>query len=439
MKNILLVYLPFCTPATPPYSLTNLYSFLKANSDDNIQVLDLNLEFHKNKFSEFQKYYHDMNWDNYDKKTLEYLKVTGKTYSENNKKVVAGLKPELLDEYLKKINSFNPDVVAFSIVYSSQVFYAYSLIKELKVKTVVGGPAVNDKLKDISTFLKNEIELLEFVGGKVKNYDVVLDYSIYNLKDYFTPKPVIPIKTASSCYYKQCTFCTHFNDVNYCEFNLENIKKSIIKSKQKYFFLIDDMISKKRLLEFAKLVKPLNIYWTCQLKPLKEFDLNTLKILYDSGLIMIMWGVESGSDRILKLIKKGTNVKDIKQVLKDSYNVGIKNIAYTIIGFPTETKEEFLETIDLLEQSNVDLVSFSVFGLHEGTEIFNNPKKFSIIKILKEKRTILGDKITYEVSEGLNCKQASKLKNNYQKTIEKINKFPKTMNFFREHMFVLIK
>ena len=63
MKKVLLVYLPFCTPASPPYSITNLYAFLKANYEGKVEVLDLNLEFHKLKFPEYQKYFHDGNWE----------------------------------------------------------------------------------------------------------------------------------------------------------------------------------------------------------------------------------------------------------------------------------------------------------------------------------------------------------------------------------------
>ena len=65
-----------------------------------------------------------------------------------------------------------------------------------------------------------------------------------------------------------------------------------------------------------------------------------------------MWGVESGNDRVLELINKGTNVKDIEKVLEDSHNVGIKNIAYILFGFPTEIKEEFLDTIEFLKAVN---------------------------------------------------------------------------------------
>jgi len=451
MKKILLIYLPFCTPSSPPYSITNIHTFLKNNCKDKIEVLDLNLEFHKLKFPEFQEYYQDIkNWKDYDSKTKEYNKITSKTYSENNKKVVNNEKPEYFDELLKIIKHKKPDIIAFSIVYSSQAFYAYSLMKELKksegIKCVIGGPAVNEKLAKLADkSLNNEVELLEYIKQEEINHDELKfdnapDYSVYNLQEYFTPESVIPLKTSTTCYYKQCTFCSHHSNVNYYEFNLDLIKKTIISSKQKHFFLIDDMIPVKRLLKIAEAFKPLNIKWTCQLRPTKDLDFKTLEILKQSGLIMIMWGVESGNNRILNKINKGTNTNDIEKVLTDSHNAGIKNIVYMIFGFPTETKEEFLDTIEFLKKNdnNIDLVSVSIFGLHKGTIIYKNPEKFGIKKITEEKRTILEPKITYEVKEGLTQKEVIKLKENYKRTIEKINKYPKTMNYFREHMFCLI-
>ena len=442
MKKILLVYLPFCTPASPPYSITNLYSFLKNNCQNQIDVLDLNLEFHKLKFPEYQKYYQSMNWDDYENKTKEYSKLTAKTYSENNKKVVNGEKPEFFEELLQKIMDKKPDIVAFSLVYSSQVFYAYSLIKELKqIITVVGGPAVNEILmKSATKALNSELELLDLLSkNKELSFNYSLDFSIYALDEYFTPMPVIPIKTSSTCYYKQCAFCTHFAKTQYYESPVDVIKNTIIASQQKLFFFIDDMLPSHRLLKIADAMKPLNVKWSCQLKPTIDFDYNTLKRLRESGLLSIFWGVESGSDRILNLMKKGTNTKDIENVLSDSHRAGIKNLLYIMFGFPTETKDEFLSTIEFMKKNekNIDLVFPSIFGLQKGSIVYNDPEKFGLKKIIEEKRTVLEPKISFEIESGLTQKEAALLKKKYKKTINGLNKYPKSMAFFREHMLCL--
>jgi anaerobic magnesium-protoporphyrin IX monomethyl ester cyclase len=465
-SSVLLLYPPFCTPVTPPFSITNLHNFLNNNlTNDNykLDVLDLNLEFHNFIFVNYKKYYqkldkNNFDFEHYEKTSNMFREESSKVFSENNKKIRLGEKPDIFDEMINLILDKKPDLVAISIVYSSQSFYSYAIINELKkhnIKVVIGGPAVNSKLESIcNSKLNNEIELLNYITNEFENKIVnpdklvinnFLDFSIYSLDDYFISKPVIPIKTCSVCFYRKCSFCTHYNKKSfYFEYSLDDIKKTIqscVKLGVKHFFFIDDMIHTKRLIEIATILKPLNINWTCQLRPTNDFDYDVLKTLYDSGLSMIMWGVESGNNRILDLIDKGTNVLDIENVLKNSHNIGIKNILYVIFGFPTETESEFLDTITFFEKNNnyIDLISTSNFGLQIGSKIYSNPNDYGIIKINEIKRTILEPKVEFETNSGLSTNQLSKLRKKYANKILKINKFPNSMNFLREHMFTLIK
>ncbi len=454
MKKVLIVYPPFCTPASPPYSVTGIFSFLKANLPaGSVSVLDLNAFFHNLAFRNYGDYFRSLKekYDpvEYSEVVKEYSALSKELYSANNKKVVDGNNPDLFDELMKIVVSEKPDFVAFSIVYSSQSFYAVSMIKELRklgIKTVVGGPCVNSKLKEAADYsLCNEMELLELVRGeKVSheslNFDYAIDFSAYNLESYFTPVPIIPVKTSSGCYYKQCAFCTHHTNLPYFEFPVGKIVEAIVLSRQKHFFIIDDMIHKKRLLELADAFIPLGISWTCQLKPTSDLDMETLKTLAKSGLKMVMWGVESGCDRVLCMMRKGTNKKDVAKVLSDAHSVGIKNVAYIIFGFPTESKEDFLETIDFLKDNsgNIDLVLPSIFGLQKGSAVFAAPADFGITNITEKERTVLDPSIAYEVKEGLTNAQASILRGKYKRTLDKLNRYPKEMNFFREHMLWLV-
>jgi radical SAM superfamily enzyme YgiQ (UPF0313 family) len=454
MKKTLLVYPPFCTPASPPYSIANLNAFLSNNlpKEHEIKVIDLNIAFHTQKFPEYADFCRNISksydpWE-YDNITNRYKLVTKEAYAESNKKVVNNQLPEMFNSMLKAITDEKPDIVAFSIIYSSQAFYAHALIRALKeqgITTVIGGPAVNQKLISIAdTYLQNELELLEFIiGDKVDhnslNFKTILDFNIFNLNNYFTPEPVIPIRTANTCFYQRCAFCTHHTGGAYLEFPLENIKGSLEKSGQKHVFITDDMIHKQRLLDIAAIMKPLGISWACQLKPTKDLDGKTIRTLHESGLKVAMWGVESASDRILELMRKGTNIEDITRLVQQSHSAGIKNIVYIMFGFPTETKEEAQETMAWLEENNenIDLISTSIFGLHKGTPIYEHPEKFCITDITETGRTILDARIEYEVSQGMSHQEAKDFRKRNIKRLEAINKFPRTMNFFREHMLCL--
>ena len=450
--KILLVYAPFCTPVSPPYSITNLFSFLKNNSHHEVKVLDLNLQFHWLKFPEQGKYFCLGKWDDYEKIANEYQQLTKKVYSENNRLVVEGKRPEFFAELLEKITSEKADLVAFSVVYSSQAFYVQALLKELKdlknVITVIGGPAINGKLAANHVF-KNEIEFLEFIekrSTKQKSIDHTrlkvdypLDFSSYDGNNYFTPKAVIPLKTSTTCYWQRCTFCSHYAKVPYYQIPLEVIKKTIRLSGKKTFFLIDDMIPAKRLVELGELFGSLGVEWACQLRPTKEFNEEVLKKCYDGGLRMVIWGVESGNDRVLGLIDKGTNTRDVSLVLQRSHQAGIKNVTYIMFGFPGETPEEFMGTILFLQNNAefIDLISPSIFGLQKGTIVYGNPEVFGITQIVEEERTVLEPKITYTSSgmtSGMSIDHVKRLKKKVQPIFLSINKYPTAMNFFREHM-----
>ncbi len=454
MVKVLLVHPPFCTPLSPSYALSNMYSALKENCEGlAVEVLDLNQEFHIKRYPDFFKYSRNF-LDDYDAKTYElnakkFMSESKNDYSQSNKSVVKGETPLLFDDMIKLIMSHSPDTVAFSVIYSSQVFYTYALIKELKkrgIQTVVGGPAVNENLANTADkLLYDEKGLIEFFSKKPilnikKRY--IPNFDVWNQKKYFIPTKVIPLKTSNTCYYKQCAYCSHYSSAKHEEYELEYLQ-SIIKNvgRGSIVFLIDDMIRKERLLELSGIFKKYEIIWTCQLRPTAEFDKKTFNTLSKNGLKMIMWGIESGSDRVLKLINKGTNTSDISNVLKNSHEAGIRNVGYILFGFPTETEEEFMETIDFLKknQEHLSLVSTSLFGLQKYTKIYDNPEKYGITKIIEKKRTILDEKIDYETESGLSQEETKMLKKKHNKFFEQINKYPHNMNYFREHMICLIK
>ncbi|MCB9359057.1 radical SAM protein [Candidatus Woesearchaeota archaeon] len=448
-KEILLIYPPFCTPVSPPYSITSLSAFLRNNCKDNISVLDLNSFFHRTKYPEHWRFFRSIDnikdLDRYKEASDRFLENTKQDYSRNNRNVLEGKKVDLFNECISEIRKKSPDIVAISLVYNSQTFYAKALIEELRkqgTKVVIGGPAATEKL-ECDGMLGNELDLLEFITGEKADHDnldfhTIPDFSIYNMEDYFTPEIVYPLRTSYACYYGKCSFCTHHGNKSYMEIDLSHFEKAIIANKCRRVFIVDDMIFKKRLIEISKIMKKHKVEWLCQLRPTKDLDKETLRFLSDGGMRMVLWGLESANDRILKLMKKGTNVESAKKVLWDAHDEGIKNVTYVMFGFPTETREEFWNTRDFLEQNSgcIDLISTSVFGLQIGSEIYRNPKEYGIDRVDEQERTFLNPKITYDIQEGMTQKVAIKMQSNNQKRIYAVNKYPRMMNFFREHMLL---
>ncbi len=449
--TILLVNPPFCTPAGPSYALSYLYSFLRHNSEREIKILDLNLVWHQKRFPQFYDYskhfIHD--FQHYDEQSHEFLRDSAQVYTQNHKLIRAGQDPELVEEMVNEILARGPTMVAFSVTYSSQAFYTLPLLVKLKEKgipTIIGGGALTTHLKEAATlFLRNEIELLNFIEGREVEHETLksafpLDFTGFDLSGYFTPEPVFPLKTTVGCYYMQCTFCTHHQSKKYTEFSLEDIEATIVENKMKYVFFIDEMIHRKRLLELAAICRRHGVKWICQLRPMKDLDRDTLKMLYDGGLRIVVWGMESASQRILDLMKKGTNVSDALGVIQDSHEVGICNGLYIMFGFPTETKEEFLQTVEFLKQNTscYDLILTSIFGLQNGAPAFSRPEEVGITEIILQERTVLEPKVSYVTTSGLTQEEANHLRRAYKKSIDGQNTLPKAMNFFREHMLVWV-
>lgn len=452
--KLLLVYPPFCPPSMPPYSISYLKSFLIDNLEINVKCFDLNAKFHQLKFPEYyqqirlKKYNNDIK--QYGTILAHFENASRSVYAENNRKIINKQLPEFYQEILKLILTEKPNIVAFSFVYNSQCFYASPLLQELKkcnIPCIVGGPATITKFKEEYTYLKNEVEFLNHLTKiykitakyKQENYFChnTPDFQDYRKSDYLSKELIIPLKTSSTCFYKQCTFCTHYSPVPYYEFSLEEIKSTIQKSKARHVFFIDDMISKKRLEYLAEILKPLNINWLCQLRPTVDI-ISLLPTLKASGLHAVLWGVESANQRILNLIKKGTNIEDITKILQVSQNNNIKNILFIMFGFPTETKEEIMNTFQFLKDNgqNIDLICTSIFGLQKQSYIYNNLHEFSITNIHKQPRTVLEEKITYTISQGVSQEEAKKIRKRHTHIINKINKVPKVFDYLKEQILL---
>lgn len=455
--KILLINPPFCPPTMVPYAISYLKGFLGTNLHVDAKCLDLNAVFHRMRFPDLYGRLRSEEFVTdavYGQLLAEFEAASRKVHSSNNKEVVCGRSPELIGELIKIVDDEKPDLVAFSVVYSSQSFYVSLIAKALMgrgVSCVAGGPALNYNIKEQMPCLNNERELAGYIvsingsslqkkEGSALISECLPDFSDYDRADYFSRELIVPIKTSSTCFYQQCTFCTHFAKVPYREYGMDQIMQSIRQSGARNVFFIDDMISKNRLLDIAGQVKEQKISWWVQLRPTKDL-LGSFEILAASGCKAICWGVESGSQRILDLIKKGTLARHIPKILKQSDEAGIKNIIYIMFGFPSETRDEFLETIEFLKdnQANIFLVSPSVFGLQKGSRVWDDPQGFGIASIKATPRVFLGEKIEYTVSSGLDKEAARRLRGRFSKTIAKINKAHPVFKDYKEQVLLIGK
>lgn len=112
-----------------------------------------------------------------------------------------------------------------------------------------------------------------------------------------------------------------------------------------------------------------NISYLCQGRCNKFVDLETLKIMKRAGFCWIWWGVESGSDKVLKLIKKDITVQEVKRAFRLAKQAGIRSLMFIMVGFPGETKNDVMLTARLVKQAKPDRVSFHIVTPLPGSEL----------------------------------------------------------------------
>jgi len=102
-----------------------------------------------------------------------------------------------------------------------------------------------------------------------------------------------------------------------------------------------------------------------------------------AGCWSIHYGIESGSQRLLDLIQKDVTIKQIKDALVLTKKAGIEIKAFFMIGLPTETRMESLQTLKFMKEVNPDWVQVTITVPYPGTKLYEMAKKSGTLKSLK--------------------------------------------------------
>ncbi len=154
-----------------------------------------------------------------------------------------------------------------------------------------------------------------------------------------------------------CTFCDvspfwgRHNRTRSLENVLSEIRRLRESYDQRYIELVDDTftLDKQRILAFCKALKAEmpDVTWSCCGR-IDCIDEEMMQAMAGSGCVLVAYGIESGADRVLKQLKKGFFIEQIRLVLSLSVRYFTDVLAYFVWGFPFETLEDFRGTIDLM-------------------------------------------------------------------------------------------
>lgn len=274
---------------------------------------------------------------------------------------------------------------------------------------VIGGPHVSgkpeDAFKDFDIIVAGEGEraLLDIVRKKELNYPLkekVVRYAyekdidkfpfpdrelidIKSYKFFIDSKLTTTLITSRGCPYN-CKFCA--NNVWSKMLRMrssENIFEEVRMLKNKYnyesFMFFDDTmtVDRKRMQEICNLLKNLNIIYRCFIRS-DTVDRRILNLMYESGCIEVGMGIESGSQRILDTVSKGTRVEENMRVIKWCKDTGIRVKGFIIIGLPGENSETVKETIDFLTEASLDDIDVTIYIPYPGSLIYKEKETFDI-------------------------------------------------------------
>lgn len=322
----------------------------------------------------------------------------------------------------------SPDLIGISCMTASSP-EAYRLANEIKkqsnVLIVMGGPHVTDTGKEIlleekaidllvigegeetiielcsrlkegkdlsnvkGIIFRNKSEIIDN-GPRISKGDLdnipmpareLYDFNLYcPLPNSYKRLPSTTVITARGCAYKKCTFC-YTGGMQGQPFRrhspkrvIEEIKILVNNYGIKEILFADSifLLNKQWVKDFCDGLKKENIdiAWNCTAK-VNLLDREILEVIAKGGCYSIFYGLESGNQDLLDIIKKGITIQQIKDAVKWTHEAGIETRGSFILGLPGETPEKANKTIDLAIELDLTYAQFNLAFPFKGTKMYD--------------------------------------------------------------------
>lgn len=379
-----LAMIPYLRPDYPPLALPILKSILESN-DIVTNICDFNVDVHdyfsQNEIKELKKFCSDPTYTN-----NIIIKKIRKFYRY------------VINKHIKK---FDPDVIGISLFswFMQRTAELFCLeVKKYKptCKIFIGGAGVtrflvNGKTEEwpkhmiskniadaiiigegedaVVDFCKNQLQGISIIP-QLKSLDrkVIPNFSGIDLfkyetifKDDFTKEgPVITITGSRGCP-RKCSFCNVesiwptfvFRPAEKIVDEIENyVKKAGVRKFKFTDSLMNGSSSNWRNLNKEIIKRKLDIEYTGQfiVKPTGQTLDNDYDLAKEAGLSKLFIGVESGSENVRNHMRKKFNNASLYETIEKLSNRNIKQLWLFITGYPTETEQDFQDTLDLLKK-----------------------------------------------------------------------------------------
>jgi hypothetical protein len=232
------------------------------------------------------------------------------------------------------------------------------------------------------------------------------DYSDLKLQDYLSVIDVInpmhrlwsdgrwnKLTVAHGCYWKKCSFCDitldYINryDVAPATLLVDRIEQIIAQTGQTGFHFVDEAAPPAPLRDMAiELIRRgVKISWWGNIRFEKTFTPDLCRLLAESGCIAVSGGLEVASDRLLTLMQKGVSINQVARVTDAFTQAGIMVHAYLMYGFPTQTAQETIDSLEVVRQLFINNVIQSGywhrFSMTAHSPVGKHPEEYGVVKV----------------------------------------------------------
>lgn len=197
---------------------------------------------------------------------------------------------------------------------------------------------------------------------------------------------------AHGCYWGKCTFC----DISLDYIRLyepiaasllaDRMEELIAQTGQNGFHFVDEAAppALMRALALEIIKRKLVVSWWTNIRFEKSFTRDLCLLLKRSGCIAVSGGLEVASDRLLELIQKGITVAQVAQVNRNFTEAGIMVHAYLMYGFPTQTAQETIDSLEMVRQmfaaGILQSAFWHLFTMTAHSPVGLQPEKFNVKK-----------------------------------------------------------
>jgi radical SAM superfamily enzyme YgiQ (UPF0313 family) len=259
---------------------------------------------------------------------------------------------------------------------------------DLTLAHLVSVLAAEEDTADVQglTFMRSDKLIRTPDAALIENLDS-LPFPAYDLLDLsrfyesvFIRFPAATMITSRGCPY-HCVFCAFPNTIYSHEFRAMSPERTVAEVKYlahqfgvRQIRFDDDTfeVNRQRALDICRLLKKerLDLVWLAQCRP-ALMDQELCQAFREAGCVMVLFGIESGNEEVLRAIKKKTTVEEIRRGVRIAKEAGLEVLNCVMLGFYWDTPETMKQSLDLAFQLDAEFTQFSIPTPLPGTEYYN--------------------------------------------------------------------